>query len=81
MIRDLFKIWRRDDDVQIVITHELADFDALSSAVAAQKLYPGSQIVLAGSVGPEVSNYLALHKDRFVTVRLGEFDPLAVTRG
>lgn len=80
MIRDLFKIWRRDDDVQIVITHELADFDALSSAVAAQKLYPGSQIVLAGSVGPEVSNYLALHKDRFVTVRLGEFDPLAVTR-
>jgi tRNA nucleotidyltransferase (CCA-adding enzyme) len=66
--------------VQIVITHELADFDALSSAVAAQKLYPGSQIVLAGSVGPEVFSYLALHKDRFVTVRLGDFDPSAVTR-
>ena len=64
--------------MQIVITHDLADFDALASAVAAQKLYPGAQIVLAGRVGVEVGGYLSLHKDHFPTVRLADLDLAAV---
>lgn len=55
--------------MQIVVTHDGADFDALSSAVAAQKLHPEATIVLGRRLGPEVRDFLALHKDRFPHLR------------
>jgi tRNA nucleotidyltransferase (CCA-adding enzyme) len=66
--------------MQIVVTHEMADFDALAAAVAAQKLNPGSQIALGRQIGREVRAFLALHKDRFPTVRLTEVDQARVSR-
>jgi tRNA nucleotidyltransferase (CCA-adding enzyme) len=64
--------------MQIVVTHEMADFDALAAAVAAQKLHAGAQIVLGRRLGREVRAFLALHKDRFPTVKLGDLDQAGV---
>lgn len=60
--------------MELIVTHDMADFDALASAVLAQKLHPDARIVLGHTVGPEVRRYLALHKDRFRTVRVGDVD-------
>jgi tRNA nucleotidyltransferase (CCA-adding enzyme) len=51
--------------MQIAITHENADFDALASLVAATYLYPGSVGVLPGQLRPNVRHFLALHRDLF----------------
>jgi tRNA nucleotidyltransferase (CCA-adding enzyme) len=61
--------------VQVIVTHDMADFDALASCVAAQKLHPEATIVLGRRVGQEVRGYLALHKDRFRTLTLRELEP------
>jgi tRNA nucleotidyltransferase (CCA-adding enzyme) len=57
-----------------IITHEFADFDALAASVAAQRIYPGATIVLGRVVSPQVRDFLALHKDRFVHKRVDEID-------
>ena len=61
--------------MQLIVTHDMTDFDALAAAVAAQKLHPGAAIALGRRVGKEVRGYLALHKDRFVTLLHSEIDP------
>lgn len=66
--------------MQIIVTHDGADFDALSSAVAAQKLYPDATIVLGRRLGPEVRDFLALHKDRFPCLRCPASNLDEVTR-
>ena len=65
--------------MQIIVPHEMADFDALAAAVAAQKLHPEAKIVLGRRLGREVKTYLALHKDRFPAVRVDEVDQSEVT--
>jgi len=40
--------------MDIIVTHDSADFDALAATVAAQKLYPEAKIVLGRRLGPEV---------------------------
>lgn len=65
---------------EIIVPHELADFDAFASAVAAQKLYPDAVIVLGRRVSPGLRDYLALHRDRFQTARFHQIDQAAVQR-
>ncbi len=64
--------------MEIIVTHDMADFDALAAAVAAQKLHPGAVIVLGRRLGKEVREYLGLHKDRFPSSFYSELDPEAV---
>ena len=59
--------------MEIIVTHTNADFDALSSQVAAQKLYPEARLVL-GRVSRPVRDFLALHKDRFPAISVKEID-------
>ncbi|MBX3182128.1 MAG: CBS domain-containing protein [Polyangiaceae bacterium] len=66
--------------MEVILTHELTDFDAFASAVAAQKLYPGAEIVFGRRVAPALRDYLALHRDRFRTLRYTDIDQRAVTR-
>ena len=66
--------------MEIVVTHEMADFDALASAVAAQKLHPRARIVLGRAVGRGVRDFLALHKERFPTLRSSEVRQGEVTK-
>ena len=48
----------------IVITaHNMMDFDALGSMVAAQKLYPESRLCFGGMYARDVQNFMALNKD------------------
>jgi tRNA nucleotidyltransferase (CCA-adding enzyme) len=66
--------------VHIIITHDNPGFDALASAIAATHLYPRARVVLGDVADPGVRNYLAIHKDRFPTMRPDQFDHERVTR-
>ncbi|MEA1964292.1 MAG: DHHA1 domain-containing protein, partial [Candidatus Aerophobetes bacterium] len=47
--------------MQIITTHTGTDFDALSSMVAAKKLYPEAKICFPGSLSGEVKQFLILY--------------------
>ena len=49
--------------MDIIITHINADFDAIASAVAAQKLYPQARIFFPGSRERNVREFTALYPD------------------
>ena len=66
--------------MEVIVTHNSADFDALASAVAAQKLYPSASIVLGRSLGRDVRGYLALHRDRYPTLEASALDARVVRR-
>ncbi|MBC7171686.1 MAG: DHH family phosphoesterase, partial [Polyangiaceae bacterium] len=66
--------------MEVIVTHTLADFDALAAAVAAQRLFPASRILLPRSLGRDVRAYVALHRDRIPTVLGSEIDPALVSR-
>lgn len=61
--------------MDIIVTHDMADFDALAATVAAQKLHPGAVIVLGRRLGREVRDYLSLHDDRIATSLYADIDP------
>ncbi len=65
--------------MQAIITHDMADFDGLAACVAAQKLYPEATIVLGRRLGTGLVDFMALHKDRFATVRYTDIDPDSVS--
>ncbi len=64
----------------IVITHHMADLDALASLIGAAKLYPGSRALRGRVVSPPVHRYLALHKDQLPLVPYASIDPAQVER-
>jgi tRNA nucleotidyltransferase (CCA-adding enzyme) len=49
--------------VNIILTHENSDFDALASAVAAARLYPGSEIMIPETLQPNVQSFVNLYRD------------------
>ncbi|OGF52039.1 MAG: hypothetical protein A2044_08150 [Candidatus Firestonebacteria bacterium GWA2_43_8] len=70
--------------MRIITTHTNADFDALASMVAAQKLYPDAVMVFSGSAEKKVNEYLSLYNNEFKVykikdVDLSEVDALIVT--
>jgi tRNA nucleotidyltransferase (CCA-adding enzyme) len=66
--------------VEVILTHESADFDALAAAVAAQLRFPEARVLLPRSLGRDVRAYVALHRERIRAVRPEEVDPARVTR-
>lgn len=50
--------------MDLIVTHKNADFDALSSLVAASKLYPKARLLLPGSQEKAVRSFLSLIKDK-----------------
>lgn len=56
-------------EVELIVTHEHADFDAIASLLAAHKLYPQAVPVLPRSVNRNVRNFLTLYRDAFPFVR------------
>lgn len=65
--------------MRLIVTHDMADFDAFAAAVAAQKLHAGATIALGRRLGPDVREYLALHKDRFPALRMSDVDAESVS--
>ena len=47
--------------MNVVISHEGTDFDALASMFAVSKLYPGTRIIIGGSVNRNVRRFLTLY--------------------
>jgi len=66
---------------QVIITHVNADFDALSSMLAAKKLYPEAELVFPGSQEKGIRNFL-LHSASYVFnfLRLKEIDLQEIER-
>jgi tRNA nucleotidyltransferase (CCA-adding enzyme) len=62
--------------MQVILTHENADFDAIASLLAAHKLYPGAQPVLPHRVNRNVKAFLHLYGTAFPLV-----DPDTLARG
>ncbi|MBN1872276.1 MAG: CBS domain-containing protein, partial [Candidatus Omnitrophica bacterium] len=65
--------------MDLIATHTSADFDALSSLVAARKLYPRSRLLLPGSQELNVRQFLSLSKDilEFETERNVRLDDIS----
>ena len=54
--------------MEIITTHVNTDLDGLASMVAAQKLYPGAELIFPGKLSRNVEEFLALHKDTLKNV-------------
>jgi tRNA nucleotidyltransferase (CCA-adding enzyme) len=66
--------------MEVVVTHDVSDFDAVASAVAALKLYPAAKVALGRRHGRGVRDFLSLHKDRYPTLIADELDARLVRR-
>lgn len=51
--------------MEIILSHVSADFDALASMIAAQKLYPQARPVFTGPADTSVREFLTIYKDVF----------------
>ncbi len=60
--------------VNVVITHENGDFDALASLAAAAKLNPGSVIIMPEPLQPNVRSFINLYRDLLPLSEPGELD-------
>ena len=64
--------------MDVIATHNNADFDGLASMVAAQKLFPGAKLVLSAGGQETVRNFLAVHD--LGLAKLKDIDLAQVTR-
>ncbi|MGQ9746793.1 MAG: CBS domain-containing protein [Candidatus Caldatribacteriaceae bacterium] len=60
--------------MDVVASHEGTDFDAFASMVAIAKLFPGTQILLGGSVNRNVRHFLSLYGKFFPYLREKDVD-------
>jgi len=58
----------------VITTHQNADFDALAAAVGAALLYPEGRIVFAGSLNPNVRDFVSLHGETLPILSLRQVD-------
>ncbi len=55
--------------MDIVLTHENADFDAIAAVLAASRLYPGAKAVLPEQINQNAVRFLDAYKDELPFVR------------
>jgi tRNA nucleotidyltransferase (CCA-adding enzyme) len=58
----------------VITTHQNADFDALAATVGAALLYPEGRIVFAGSLNPNVREFVSLHGEDLPIISLRMVD-------
>jgi tRNA nucleotidyltransferase (CCA-adding enzyme) len=66
--------------VELVVSHNHADFDALASQIAVNKLHPDVVRARIGKDSTPVRDFLALHKDHFELAPIQDVDLDAVSR-
>jgi tRNA nucleotidyltransferase (CCA-adding enzyme) len=59
----------------VITTHQNADFDALAATVGASLLYPEARIVFAGSLNPNVREFVSLHGETLPILSYRSIDP------
>jgi len=62
-------------NMDLILCHQTADFDALGAAVGLSLLKAGSRIVLTGGAHPTVREFLALHRDEFALIEMRSVNP------
>ena len=67
--------------MQVITTHINADFDALASMIAAQKLYPDAIMVFSGSQEKNLRDFInETLPNRYDFTKLKHIDLKAITR-
>ena len=66
--------------MEIIVTHKNADFDALSSLVAASIIYPEAKPIVPKTLNPNVRAFLSIHKDLFSFIDGGAVELQHVSR-
>jgi tRNA nucleotidyltransferase (CCA-adding enzyme) len=66
--------------MEIILPHTNTDLDALGAAVGARLLYPEAKIVLPGALGPQVTEFLSLHRYALRTLTWRDVPAASVTR-
>ncbi|MCF8067633.1 MAG: CBS domain-containing protein [Desulfobacterales bacterium] len=67
------------EELTIITTHINADFDAISSMVAAQKLYPDAKLVFPGSIEKNIRNFFINSMIYMLNmIDINDVDPLHV---
>ncbi|HWR97553.1 MAG TPA: DHH family phosphoesterase, partial [Candidatus Methanoperedens sp.] len=66
--------------MEIITTHQEAEFDSFASMIAAKKLYPAAKLVFSGSQERALREYLKASPRRFGLLRPRAVDPAQVTR-
>jgi tRNA nucleotidyltransferase (CCA-adding enzyme) len=66
--------------MDIVLTHRNADFDALSSLIAASIVYPEARAIVPKTLNPNVRAFLSIHKDLFPLSDFAAIDMQEVKR-
>lgn len=61
--------------MDVVLCHQVADFDTLGAAVGLTRLYPGTKIVLTGGTHPKVREFLAYHRDEYPLIEARAVNP------
>ncbi|WP_448527410.1 CBS domain-containing protein [Parathermosynechococcus lividus] len=61
--------------MDLVLCHQIADFDTLGAAVGLSRLYPGTKIVLTGGTHPKIGEFLAYHRDEYPLIEARAVDP------
>ncbi|WP_185819778.1 CBS domain-containing protein [Salibacterium salarium] len=51
--------------MDVILSHNHMDFDALASMVAASRIYPNASMVLSNQQSEQVQEYLAIYRDSF----------------
>ena len=61
--------------MDLILCHQIADFDALGAAVGLTRLKTGGRVVLTGGAHQTVRDFLALHRDEFALIELRSVNP------
>jgi tRNA nucleotidyltransferase (CCA-adding enzyme) len=64
-----------NQNMDVILCHQTADFDALGAAVGLSRLKVGSRIVLTGGAHPAVRDFLALHRDELALIEMRSVNP------
>ncbi|AZO95608.1 CBS domain-containing protein [Halocella sp. SP3-1] len=66
--------------LDIIVSHQLTDFDGLGAMVAARKIYPAAKAVFVGRIHRLVKDFLVLYRDEIEVFKLKEIDLSKVDR-
>jgi len=66
--------------MELIISHISADFDALASMAAAQKLYPRAKLVFTGTPEQAVKDFMNLYKDFIKVEYIRSPEKMNITR-
>jgi len=61
--------------MDLMLCHQMADFDSLGAAVGLTRLIPGGKVMLTGGAHPGVKRFLALYRDELALIERRSVNP------